>query len=202
MELTYSMEELLPVWETLTKKYCGFESTSLSYEKAQQLMEAVLYCIREWEGSCLEGNTSPAAGRLPAAEAYARGLKLVIEKTLRMKDLYHNLLPVFDSYGMKCLEDTVYRGIPEFLRWYDVTYDPQNTILTLDYPISSDLSGLSGIDAVYQYVLCICREQQFLRQFPPEEIRLRLSRYAEEYRDLLENIPAIVFSCQPPPSTL
>ncbi len=193
MELIYTTEELLPLWETLAKKYCGCESTSLSYEKAQQLMEAVLYCIREWETFCREESFAPAAGCLPAAKAYAQGLRLVKEKTLRMKDLYHNLLPVFDSYGMKCLEDVIYRGIPEFFRWYDINFCPQNTILTLDYPVLTDLRGLSGIDAVYEYLLCICREQRFLRQFPPEEIRLSLSRYAKGYKDLIENIPSILF---------
>ncbi len=42
------MEELLPLMEELTKKYTSGESTSVTYEKAQELMEAVLYCIWEY----------------------------------------------------------------------------------------------------------------------------------------------------------
>lgn len=197
MDLTYSMEELLPVWESLTRKYCGYESSSVTYEKAQQLMEAVIYCVREWERSSA---LSPSPGSLPqnmghisAMAAYELGFELIKEKTLRMKDLYHALLPRFDSYGVKCLEDVIYRGIPEFLKWYDPKFDPQNTILTLDYPVLTDLSGLSGIDAVYEYLLCICREQTFLQQFESSEIRSSLSRYSRNYQELVENICQLLF---------
>ena len=45
----YDMNELLPVVARLTKRYTGIESSSVSYEKANQLMGAVIYCIREIE---------------------------------------------------------------------------------------------------------------------------------------------------------
>ena len=44
--MDYTMEELLPVVGKLTEKYTGFSSTSVTYETARQLMEAVLYCLR------------------------------------------------------------------------------------------------------------------------------------------------------------
>ena len=43
------MEELVPIVGKLAEKYTSFESTSISYEKAEQLMGAVLYSIHEWE---------------------------------------------------------------------------------------------------------------------------------------------------------
>ena len=47
--MNYEMEELLPVVGRLAEKYTSFENTSMTYEKAEQLMGAVLYCIREME---------------------------------------------------------------------------------------------------------------------------------------------------------
>ena len=41
--------ELVPIVGKLAEKYTGHEHTSISYEKAEQLMEAVLYCICETE---------------------------------------------------------------------------------------------------------------------------------------------------------
>ena len=41
------MEELVSIVGELAGKYTGYESTSITYEKAEQLMGAVLYCIRE-----------------------------------------------------------------------------------------------------------------------------------------------------------
>lgn len=55
----YDMAELLPVAAWLTDKYTSRESSSVTYETAAVLMEAVCYCIQE----CFSGNpygvTSP-----------------------------------------------------------------------------------------------------------------------------------------------
>lgn len=83
--------------------------------------------------------------------------------------------------------------MPEFFRWYDVSFEPQNTILTLDYPILKDISEFTGIDLIYDYILCICLEQKFLKCFPEKYVKNILYRYHEEYEDLLENICEIVF---------
>ena len=45
--MDYGMSELVPIVGKLAEKYTGHEHTSISYEKAEQLMEAVLYCICE-----------------------------------------------------------------------------------------------------------------------------------------------------------
>ena len=47
----YSKEELLPVVAKLAERYMGYEHTSITYERAQMLMEAVIYCIKELEQS-------------------------------------------------------------------------------------------------------------------------------------------------------
>ena len=63
IETGYDMEELIPLVARLAEKYTGFESSSISYERAQQLMEAVLYCIREYKGEYKEfGETDWEAG--------------------------------------------------------------------------------------------------------------------------------------------
>ncbi len=71
-------------------------------------------------------------------------------------------------------------------------FEPQNTILTLDYPVREDLSAYSGIDRIYAYILCIRKEQELLRRFPEEEIKDALRRYHSEYEDLVENICEMV----------
>ena len=58
--MRYKMEELVPIVGKLAEKYTAFESTSISYEKAEQLMGAVLYSIHEleteeWEPAVLAG---------------------------------------------------------------------------------------------------------------------------------------------------
>ena len=47
--MEYQMEELLPLVSALTDKFTSKESSSVTYETAQMLMEAVLFCIQEYE---------------------------------------------------------------------------------------------------------------------------------------------------------
>ena len=57
----YGLEEILPVVIYLTNKYTSGESSSVPYEKAEMLMEAVLYCIREcftWNKMCIRDRSS------------------------------------------------------------------------------------------------------------------------------------------------
>ena len=63
----YDMNELLPVVAMLTKRYTGIESSSVSYEKANQLMGAVIYCIQEMESG---GGASLASRHPYAMQAY------------------------------------------------------------------------------------------------------------------------------------
>ena len=92
-KVEYEMEELAPVVGWLANKYTSGESTSISYEKAQQLMEAVLYCIQEI--SLFESNDLALADKMSARQAYEIGAALVEKKVRKALDLYHELLPEF-----------------------------------------------------------------------------------------------------------
>ncbi len=228
----YTMEELVPIVGRLAEKYCAGESSSVTYEKAEQLMGAVLYCIREAEnaGAYMPGSAVQYAGEdvtyvsdslelsdnpvtdrvktvktvaahqkavvvskeMSAKQAYERGVKLVKQKTEYGLALYNRLMTNFAWYGSMCLHDTMVKGIPEFFKWYDCLLEPQNTILTLDYPVLRDLSGLAGIDRIYGFLECIRLEQKFLGKLPHEYVRAALSEYNSGYAEMIENICEIV----------
>lgn len=185
----YKMEELLPIVAELAKSYNNYEDTSLTYEKAEQLMGAVLYCIREAEQ---KGNAAISAKNVPAQQMYDAGLKCVEEKTKKALEMYNQLLPEFDSYENQCLYDTFVRGLPEFFKWYDIRYNPQDTILTLDYPVLKDLSGYTGVDRVYEFIECIRWEQRFLSAFPRDYVISMLQKYSSMYKEMVENLCEIV----------
>ena len=191
--MSYDMEELIPIVAELAGKYTGYESTSVTYEKAGQLMEAVIYCICEYERSagneCAEAYADQSETgkgmlltkeKISAKEAYRRGYQLVDAKVRAMKEMYHGLLMDFRTYGNLALKETV-GAIPEFLKWYDIRYAPQDTILTLDYPVLRAETGYTGIDAVYEYVKCICIEQRFLNRFPETYVIQVLEKYVREF---------------------
>lgn len=106
--------------------------------------------------------------------------------------MYNEMMPEFSDYGNICLYDTVVKGMPEFFKWYDIRFNPQDTILTLDYPVTRDLSGYTGIDRIYEYLRCIRKEQDFLHSFPESYVRGVLRKYCFGYQEMIENIYEIV----------
>lgn len=190
---TYAMEELYPVWTKLAGKYTGADSTSLPWEKAQMLMGAVLYCLQE--SGMYPGAIVSAGGSVSLQERYETGRRLVREKAEGLRDLYHELLVVFQDYGVLCLREVVTEGLPAFFLQYDMEFEPQHTILTLDYPLLYGLPDGSGVDAVWEYTKGIFMEQQFLKGFDTGYILAVLGAYSSEYELLAENICGIVIPC-------
>lgn len=189
--MDYEMEELVPIVGKLAEKYTSHESTSITYEKAEQLMGAVLYCIHElWESS---GNAPSLNEKIPAQRAYEIGAEYVEKKTEEALDLYNRILPEFCHYENKCLYDTFVKGIPEFFKWYDIQFEPQNTILTLDYPILKDISEYTGIDKIFEFIKSIGLEQKFLKLFPAGYVINILSKDNRNWKESMDNICEIVF---------
>lgn len=143
---------------------------------------------------------------MPAQQAYEIGLTCVREKVKTSLELYNRMMSGteilqkseikqgFDAFENRCFYDTVIKGLPEFFKWYDPVFEPQNTILTLDYPVLKDLSAYAGIDRIYEYIRCIELEQRFLGIFPGNHVKTVLCRYDEQYRSMIENICEIVLT--------
>lgn len=194
--MDYQMEELLPIVSELAQKYAGYESTSITYEKAQSLMEAVLFCLREYNNSDINIQDIDILVQrdISVKEQYEIGARLLAEKVEDIRKIFNESSFWFEDFGVKCLYDTVQKGIPQFLKWYDIKFCPQNTILTLDYPLLVDCSSLTGADAVYKYIRAIQKEQVFLGRFDRNYVISVLEKYNPEYRDMIENICSIVLT--------
>lgn len=195
--LEYDIEELLILVKELTDIYTGKESTSITYEAAQSLMGAVLYCIRENERSLdihegAETAVSHVGKFATAGEAYDRGYRLVTEKVKRANEIYSEIIREFKDYGNRAYYDTVVEGMPEFFRWYEPRLRPADHILLLDYPVLEQLHHLEGVDLIYPYLKCIRLEQKFLSRFPEDYVREVLIHYHSDYEELLINLCAII----------
>lgn len=181
----YEPEALIRLVRGLAEKYTGLESSSVSYEKAQQLMEAVMYCIEEYE----KHSALPEAGgsknsKKSAGEAYRAGYELVIKKTREANALYQEIMEGFCDYGSIAYRDTMVHGMPQFFLRYDARFAPQDELLLLDYPVLQPLEHLHGIDKIYQYLCCIRTEQNFLKGFPEEYVRETCRNYHPDYEEL------------------
>lgn len=186
------MEELVPIVGKLAEKYTANESTSITYEKAEQLMGAILYCIHELKE--INGNLLALSEKIPAQKAYEIGAAYVKEKAEKALNLYNRIMPGFYHYENQCLYDTFVKGIPEFFKWYDIQFEPQNTILTLDYPVLKDISGYAGIDKIFEYIKCIGLEQKFLKSFPAGYVTNILFKIDRNWKESMDNICETVFT--------
>lgn len=187
--MEYQMEELVPIVAKLAGRYTGGESTSITYEMARQLMDAVIYCIEETGRE--EGQVA-GQDRMAAEEAYLLGSRMVLEKTERAKQRYNRSLEDFSDYGNQAYYDIYVKGIPSFFIRYDPKFNPQDHLLTLDYPVLIRLEHLAGVDRIEQYIKCVELEQAFLKQFPhryPEELMRSCHGGSEE---LLINVAGLV----------
>ncbi|NCB92477.1 MAG: hypothetical protein EOM40_07875 [Clostridia bacterium] len=170
--MTYDIEELLPVTAKLAEAYTSNESSSITYETANMLMEAVIYCINELENN--EKHSLASDKRLSAMDAYQFGKKLVYDKTCYTRSLYDDLLQDFYDYGCQNYRDTILKGIPKFFMYYDSRFAPQDHLLTLDYPTLHAHEDLTGVDLIEQYLLDIAAEKTFMEHFSEQAIHTAL----------------------------
>lgn len=193
--MDYTFDELLPIIKNLSELYTRKESSSITYEMAEQLMEAIIYCIKENDSNILDTDCNELIklDEIQNAEAfYQHGYNLVLNKVKKSKNIYEKMIIHFESYGNLNYYDTVVKGLPSFFIHYDTKFNPQNHILTLDYPTLKPLNNLCGVDAVYQYISYIQLEQIFLSAFPYSYIIETLTQFHINYKGLFMNICSIV----------
>lgn len=191
----YDLDELLILVKELSDIYTSKESTSITYETAQQLMDAVLYCIHENEvasDDVLNDAIISNHNNMTAREAYDTGYRLVTGKIKWANEIYNKIILDFTDYNNRAYNDTVLKGIPEFFKWYDPRLNPMDHIILADYTVLENIYELNGVDFIYRYLICIEKEQRFLLTFPEEYIREVLLHYHTDYEELLINICALV----------
>lgn len=191
--MTYKMEELIPVVAALAEEYTGRESSSIPYSKARQLMGAVLYCIREYEqGGKTGAGLLDTASEREAAAAYQAGYQIVLDKVKAAQNRCSEVWMEFKSYGSRAYQETVVDGLNAFFQYYDARFQPQEHLLTLDYPLLDTRQDLTGIDRIDHYIRCVELEQWFLSRLPEEYIDYVLCAYHEDYDELLLNVAEVV----------
>lgn len=189
----YDPEDLLPLVAELIDEYTSKDSTSVTYETAQMLMEAIVYTINQAMEELEESQVGAALfdqkSEMSVRTFYKKGKQVIQRKVLEAKAVYEKLMLLFDAYGCENYRDTIQKGIPEFFKHYDMKFEPQNHILTFDYPLFKENTQLSGIDKLLNYVNYACEETLFLSYFEKEGIQEVLRTTLSEYEALyLDNI--------------
>lgn len=194
----FPFEALLPLVSGLAARYTSGDSTSIPYETAEQLMEAVLYCMEEGSdkdtGAASDSGTASDAAKpypLEAAEAealYLRGYAAVLKKAETAKQLYEQILESWDSYGCTPYEDTLLRAVPAFFTRYDARFRPQHSVIDPDYPLLFPPEG-KGVTFLLNYLTAVRTESRFLSLFGRSAVTALLERTEPDFpHDFMGNL--------------
>lgn len=186
--MSFEPEELMPVVAELAQKYTSKESTSVSYETARQLMEAVLYCINQ----CSDEDVPVTQKGLSAREAYELGYQKLVLKVKETQALYNNMITDFCAYGNENYYDTVTKALPGFFLYYNLKFAPHETIITMDYPTIIPIVEEKGILAIQKYVEYISMEQIFMNRFDDAYVFDVFNQFQKNYRKQFYNICSIL----------
>lgn len=184
----YKIEDLLPIIAKLSDQYTSKDSSSVSYKTARMLMEAVIYAMNE---ALHEGNdkTLRADGQSLAGPLYERGTTLLLKKAQTAREIFESIAYDFEDYGCQNYKEMIRNGIPAFFKKYDIKYNPQDHILTMDYPLLTGNPDFVGIDLIYQYLKGIQTEISFMNHFHKQSVIELMGRvmpgYEKRYMDNL-----------------
>lgn len=181
VNLEADMEQIMPIVAKLADKYTSKESSSVSYEVAAMLTEAVVYTVEE----CFDRENASEVGAKEKGESliaqnfetknlsvfYEKGKDIICRKVYEAKDLYEKIIESVQDYGCVNYRDTILKGFPAFFTKYDYKFRPQNHILSLDYPLLVQNEDLTGIDMILQYLKGIYIEAEFLKKFSATAVR-------------------------------
>lgn len=179
--------ELMMILVEKYKKYTVNDHSSITVEKAQQLMSSILYCINHYLKSLDEGLVSSNEYN-NAMILYEKGLELGKENLSNAKKLYkkvkNNILNIDNIY----YKETLSSGIGLFFRNYDILYEAHETPGSIDYPLAIPISNLNGVEYMLEYLNRIYTENMFCSYFSINDIESLLRGYNENYNDIPLNI--------------
>lgn len=192
-KLQYELFELIAM---KTEQYNGGFSSSIPTELARSLADGVAYTV----GAALKRYATPEAAlealkNEKLSSIYADG-KLSVESLLSsVRRMYPILVRTLPDTGNVTYSATVKDGILGFLKKYNPEYEPQETIITADYPTALPFPDLTGVEFIEEYVRRIYNENRFLSHFDAAEIRVLLEHCGQDSGELIFNVFSEVLKC-------
>lgn len=188
-----TLQSLLPIIEMMVNKQSSMESTSITFEKAEQYMGAILYTIEVYNQAASSTKTDTTSllpiDELSLRQQYELGVNQVLQLLKDCQILYGLIVDDFSDYRLRIYRETLIKGFPEFFKRYDPIYNPKDHLLTLDYmPMHLDTSK-QGVVLIKDYLTWIHYEKSFLSLWSDPQIMDLLERVMPHYKtDYMDNI--------------
>lgn len=178
-------------------KFNKKESSSIKKEKAQTILESILYKCDAYLLSL--SNIDLAIDILCKEninELCDKGRVILNEYFQKSKLLIHEISKTRVSVSLYSYNDTIDSSFIDFFNYYDLEFDACNNLTMIDYPIMFDDMGYTGVIYIKNYLEHFYLENKFLNYFSSEEIEKLIVIYGKKYKmdtnDVLVNMPEII----------
>lgn len=171
------------------ERYNGFDSTSISKDKANSIMESNLYTIGLYLKKFSPDESIEKLRSDTIIDIYDKGRKYLYQKIDISRALYEKVINNKINVDNITYNDTIIGGIEGFFKIYDPDFEANNIKITADYPLYNNLIGiLDGIEFIEEYLKSIYYENEFCNLFSEISIKYLLYGYAHDYKDLIINL--------------
>ncbi len=193
-EKAYQIQvEMMQILQRLIDQHTQGESTSVTTETAEGIMISLLYAMDayalhfEKPEEVLVHLHSDSVKNI-----YTKGVELLHYYFEEAKQLYQDVkkmkldVPV-DAYNL-----TIDESLPIFMNNYNIIFEAQNTMASIDYPLAADNMQLQGVFYIKQYLERLLIETRFCHFFNHQDLMYVLTNFGRicrfNYRIELFNI--------------
>ncbi len=171
---------ILQVLQQLIHRHTQGESTSVSTDTAEGMMASLLYAMDTYIFECKYPEEAIVhLKKKPIREIHEKGIVLLHHYFEETKQLYQKVkkskldIPV-DAYQM-----TIDESLPVFLKHYNIMFEAQNTMASIDYPLAMDDMKLQGVFYIKQYLERLHLETKFCQLFLHEDLIYILTNFGK-----------------------
>ncbi|WP_339282281.1 DUF6179 domain-containing protein [Oceanobacillus sp. FSL K6-3682] len=163
--------EVVQVLQRLILRYTQGASTSVTTETAEGIMTSLLYAIDAY--ALQYENPEEALTRLnleSIKDIHSKGVELLRCYFEETKQLYQEVKKIKLDVPVDAYHLTIDESLPVFIKHYDIIFEAQNTMASIDYPLAVDDMRLQGVFYIRQYLERLRIETEFCRFFSLQDV--------------------------------
>jgi len=191
--------QIMFILKDLIMRYTKGESTSVTIETAEKILNSIYYSIDAYTESL--HNPEDGISLLKTKkikEIYEKGFELVKSCVSETKMLYERILKNKLDVPLEEYNITIDEAFSDFFRKYGVVFDAHDTMASIDYPLVFDDMNIRGIFYIKHYLENLETETEFCRLYTKEDITKVLANYGRiysiDYRTSLINLFEILIN--------
>lgn len=161
------------VWALLRRRVAlctGLDHSSVTAEKAQRLLDSLLYTLALGD-AVLSETPALAAGSVPLEEVFRLGRRRIDSQRKVSKTLWRRVGDTLLPTDQLCYRETLLDGMAAFFRRYEPEFSAPDHIITCDYPLAVPPEGLEGVTLIQTYLERALWENRFCAHFPAPALR-------------------------------